>query len=67
MDSLGLRAAVVVPGSSKSASAREILLAQGALELLKECLTTLPQVRYMGLGWGRAVLAFVEALGYRWM
>jgi deoxyribonucleoside regulator len=62
MDSLGLRAAVVVPGASKSASAREILLAQGALELLKECLPTLPQVRYIGLGWGRAVLAFVEAL-----
>jgi deoxyribonucleoside regulator len=62
MDSLGLRAAVVVPGTSKSASAREILLAQGALELLKECLPTLPQVRYMGLGWGRPVLAFVEAL-----
>jgi hypothetical protein len=21
----------------------------------------------MGLGWGKAVLAFVEALGYRWL
>lgn len=62
IDSLGLRAAVVVPGASNSVSAREILLAQGVLELLKECLPTLPQVRYMGLGWGRAVLAFVEAL-----
>lgn len=62
IDSLDLRAAVVVPGASKSASARETLLAQGALELLKECLPTLPQVRYVGLGWGRAVLAFVEAL-----
>jgi transcriptional regulator with XRE-family HTH domain len=36
--------------ASRSASAREIPLAQGALELLKECLPTLPQIRYMGLG-----------------
>ncbi len=62
IDSLGLRAAVVLPGASKSAAAREVLLAQGALVLLKECLPALPQVRYMGLGWGKAVLAFVEAL-----
>jgi DNA-binding transcriptional regulator LsrR (DeoR family) len=62
IESLGLRTAVVIPGASRSASAREILLAQGALVLLKECLPALPQVRYVGLGWGRVMLAFVEAL-----
>lgn len=62
VDSLGLRAAVVLPGATRSDAAREIQLAQGALELLREKLPGLPKVRYMGVGWGRAVLAFVEAL-----
>ena len=60
--SLGLRAAVVVPRASKSASAGEVLLARGTLELLEERLPTLSEVGYVGLGWGRAVLAFVEGL-----
>ena len=59
---LGLRAALVVPRASKSATAGEVLLAQGAVELLQERLPTLPEVGHVGLGWGRAVLAFVEAL-----
>ena len=62
VDSLGLRSAVVLPGSAGSFHTREILLAQGTLELLKESLPTLPKVEYVGLGWGRAMLAFMEAL-----
>jgi DNA-binding transcriptional regulator LsrR (DeoR family) len=62
VDYLGLRSAVVLPGSTGRVHAREILLAQGTLELLKECLPTLPKVGYLGLGWGRAMLAFVEAI-----
>ncbi len=62
VNSLGLRSAVVLPGSTGSAHTREILLAQGTLELLKESLPTLPKVEYLGLGWGRAMLAFVEAI-----
>lgn len=62
VDVLGLKAAAVMGGRPKSVSSREILLAQGAVELLKERLPTLPRVRYVGLGWGRAILAFVEAL-----
>ena len=62
VESLGLRSAVVLPGPRGSVRAREILLAQGTLELLKESLPTLPKVEYLGLGWGRAMLAFVEAL-----
>ena len=62
MDSLGLRTVVILPGASRSNAAREIQLAQGALELFRETLPNLPQVRYIGVGWGRAVLAFVEAL-----
>ncbi len=65
VDSLGLRSAVVLPGHTGSVRAREILLAQGALELLRESLPTLPKVEYMGLGWGRAMLAFVEAIEQR--
>lgn len=61
-DALGLRYAVVLPGATGGARVREILLAQGALELLRETLPTLPRVEYVGLGWGRAMLAFVEAL-----
>ena len=61
-DFLGLRSAVVVPGPTGSARAREILLAQGALEVLKEALPTSPKVACLGLGWGRATLAFVEAV-----
>jgi DNA-binding transcriptional regulator LsrR (DeoR family) len=38
------------------------LLAQGALEVLKEALPTSPKVACLGLGWGRATLAFVEAV-----
>ncbi len=62
VDSLGLRSAVVLPGSTGGVHTREILLAQGTLELLKESLPTLPKVEYLGLGWGRAMLAFVEAI-----
>ncbi len=62
VDSLGLRSAVVLPGSTGGVHTREILLAQGTLELLRESLPTLSKVEYMGLGWGRAMLAFVEAV-----
>lgn len=62
VDSLNLRTAVVFPGGSKTVRARGVVLAQGALELLKEAIPTLPNVRHIGLGWGRAVQAFVEAL-----
>jgi deoxyribonucleoside regulator len=65
VDSLGLRSAVVLPGSAGSLDTREILLAQGTVELLKVSLPTLPKVEYMGLGWGRAMLAFVEAVEQR--
>lgn len=61
-DVLGLKAAAVVPGAPKSVHARGVLLAQGTIALLKDCLPTLPRFRYMGLGWGRAILALVEAL-----
>ena len=64
-DALGLRAALVLPGATGSASVREIMLAQGTLELLRETLPTLPKVEFLGLGWGRAMLAFVEALEQR--
>ena len=59
LDTLGLNAVVVVPGSFKSGRAREILLARGALELLGKHPT---QISRMGLGWGRSVFAFVEAV-----
>ena len=62
VDSLGLRSAVVLPGSTGGVHTREVLLAQGTLELLKESLPTLPKLEYLGLGWGRAMLAFVEAI-----
>ncbi len=65
VDALGLRAALVLPTVSGGAPVREIMLAQGALELLKETLPTLPKVEFLGLGWGRAMLAFVEALEQR--
>jgi deoxyribonucleoside regulator len=58
-ETLGLDAVVVVPGSFKSGRAREILLARGALELLGGHPT---RVNRMGLGWGRSVFAFVEAV-----
>ena len=56
---LGLQAAVVVPESFGSARAREILLARGALELLKRYPS---RIDHVGLGWGRSVFAFVEAV-----
>ena len=59
LDALGLDAVIVVPGSFKSARAREILLARGALELLGKHPT---QINNIGLGWGRSVFAFVEAV-----
>ena len=62
VDFLGLRSAVVVPGLTGSARARDVLLAQGALELLEESMPALPKVGCLGLGWGRATLAFVEAV-----
>lgn len=62
VDTLGLKAAAVVPGAPKSVHARGVVLARGTIELLKDCLPTLPSFRYMGLGWGRAILALVEAL-----
>lgn len=62
IEALGLGAVVVLPGASRSDISREIQLAQGTLELFRETLPSLPQVRYMGVGWGRAVLAFVDAL-----
>ncbi len=61
-EALGLRAAVVLPGAIGGAPVREIMLAHGTLELLKETLPALPEVEFLGLGWGRAMLAFVEAL-----
>lgn len=64
-DALGLRTALVLPGATGGATVREIMLAQGALELLRETLPTLPKVESLGLGWGRAMLAFVEALEQR--
>lgn len=65
-DALGLHAALVLPGGATGGAAvREIMLAQGALELLRETLPTLPKVEFFGLGWGRAMLAFVEALEQR--
>ena len=65
-DALGLRAALVLPGGATGGAAvREIMLAQGALELLRETLPTLSKVEFLGLGWGRAMLAFVEALEQR--
>ena len=64
-DALGLRAAVVLPGTTGGARVREILLAQGALDLLGETLPTLPKVENVGLGWGRAMLAFVETVEQR--
>jgi DNA-binding transcriptional regulator LsrR (DeoR family) len=65
VDALGLRAALVFPSAGGGAPVREIMLAQGTLELLKETLRTLPKVEFLGLGWGRAMLAFVEALEQR--
>ncbi len=62
VDTLGLEAAAVVPGAPKSANTREILLAQGTIQFLKERLSILPQIGYVGLGWGRAILALVKAL-----
>lgn len=59
LDTLGLDAVVVVPGFFKSGRAREILLARGALELLENSPT---RISRMGLGWGRSVFAFVEAV-----
>ena len=64
-DALGLRFTAVVPRTTGGARVREILLAQGTWELLRESLPTLSKVEYMGLGWGRAMLAFVEALEQR--
>lgn len=61
-EALGLGAAAVLPGATGGTSTREILLAQGALGLLGDNLPASGGVGYMGLGWGRAMLAFVEAL-----
>lgn len=59
LETLGLDAVIVVPGSFRSGRAREILLARGALELLGKHPT---QINKVGLGWGRSVFAFVEAV-----
>lgn len=59
---LGLDAAVVVAGSMKSVRTREILRARAALNFLEE---PLQGATYVGVGWGRGVLAFVEALEQR--
>lgn len=59
METFGLDAVVVVPEPFRIARAREILLARGALELLREHPA---QINKVGLGWGRYVFAFVEAV-----
>lgn len=59
VDTFGLVSAVVVPESFGSARAREILLARGVLELLRKHPA---QINKVGLGWGRSVFAFVEAV-----
>lgn len=58
-EAFGLDAVVVVPESFRSARAREVLLARGALELLRN---HPEQINKVGLGWGRSVFAFVEAV-----
>ena len=59
VDAFGLDGVVVVPESFSVARAREILLARGALELLSK---HSGQINKVGLGWGRSVFAFVEAV-----
>ncbi len=56
---LGLETAVLVSGPMKTTRTREILRARAALDLLEE---RLQRAAYIGLGWGRQVMDFVEAL-----
>ena len=58
-EALGLDTAFVVPEVFRIARAREILLARGALEVLRE---HPGRINKVGLGWGRSVFAFVEAV-----
>lgn len=59
VEGFGLRAAVVVTGSLGSEHARNFLLARAAYGLFAE---NAAGVGRLGLGWGRAVSTFVEAV-----
>lgn len=59
IETFELDAVVVVSETFRSARAREILLARGTLELLRK---HPKQINKVGLGWGRSVFAFVEAV-----
>lgn len=59
VERFGLDNAVVVPASNQGGLTRQILLAAGALELLKKYPH---KMKYVGLGWGRSVFAFIEAI-----
>ena len=59
IETLGMDAVVVVPEAFRIERAREILLARGALEVLRQHPA---QISKVGLGWGRSVFAFVEAV-----